>query len=150
MLHRLTFLSFILLKLLNHKYVSVVFLVPLQSSTQLTIDLYKYIYQHIEFLFCICNFSQYLFDKSLPQIHPTLTILSLCKVCILYNFCWLCWQFLLSMLTLCSTLLPPYRYSAQNYASLIGSSLLGWTHSSSIIKTVWVISIMLVICHARN
>ena len=61
----------------------------------------------------------YILTKSLPQIHPNLTILW--KVCILYKFCQLCWQLLPIMLALCSMLL--LSYYAQNYADIITSSL---------------------------
>ena len=68
-------------------------------------------------LCCICN--TYL-TKPLPQIHPNLIILH--EVYILYKFHWSCWQFLPIMLALYSMLLSSYY--AQNYAGIIGSSLI--------------------------
>ena len=72
---------------------------------------------------CISNFTigQYIasyLTKSLPQIHPNLTILY--TAYILYKFCWFCLPIMLALLY--SMLLPPVPYYAQNYADIIGSS----------------------------
>ena len=91
---------------------------PLQSSTQLTIHLL--IYKYFEFIFvAFATFSIHILTKLLPQIHPNLTILW--KVCILYKFCQMCWQFLPIMLLFCSLLLVSYY--AQDYTGIIGLSL---------------------------
>ena len=90
------------------------------SSTVLTIYLHTHINTLNSLLLHFTTLVNTYLTKSLPHINPNLIILG--KTCFLYNFFPLCWQFLPVMLALCSVLLPPYY--AQNYASIIGSSLL--------------------------
>ena len=50
------------------------------------------------------------------------------------HFIPLCWQFLPIMLALCSMLLPPYY--VQNYAGIIGSSLIGTDIAISVLSGI--------------
>ena len=79
------------------------------STVQDTINnssTYMYINTLNSFLLHLQLYLTHILTKSLPQTHPSLTILL--KVCILYNFCQLCWQFLPIILALCSILLHSY------------------------------------------
>ena len=90
------------------------------SSTVLTIYLRTQINILNSLLLHFATLVNTYLTKSLPHINPNLTILD--KTCILNNFFHHAGNFLPIMLALCSMLLPPYY--AQNYAGIIGSSLL--------------------------
>ena len=88
----------------------------LQYSKQLTIRLHMYINTLNLFLLHLQLKLMHILTKSLPPIHPNLTLLW--KMCVFHNFCQLCWQFLPILLALCSMLL--LSYYAQNYVGIIG------------------------------
>ena len=90
------------------------------SSTVLTIYLRTHINTLNSFLLHFATLVNTYLTKSLPHINPNLTILG--KACILYSFFHYGSNFLPIMLALCSMLLPPYY--AQNYAGIMGSSLI--------------------------
>ena len=61
--------------------------------------------------------SSYIFDKTITTDTP-----KSCEVCILYIFCWLCWQFCLLCWHYAQCFCHASYYS-QYYAVIIGSSL---------------------------
>ena len=89
------------------------------SSTVLTIYLCTQINILNSLLLHFATLVNTYLTKSLSHINPNLTILG--KTCILNNIFHYAGNFLRIMLALCSMLLPPYY--AQNYAGIIGSSL---------------------------